>query len=780
MQAAAPTRGSLIGRAEELLHLHALLQSHRIVTISGTGGSGKTTLAAAYARERSDAGISVVSVDLAPIVDASNLLIAVATAVGASDEDPETTLVDAIAARLNPSATLLLLDNAEHLAAVPDFARDVLSSAPRSRILATSRGALGVDEPEEGVLRLGPLPITDAARLFLRRARLDASELASEDRASVDRICAYLDGLPLAVELAGAWTSLLTPRAILRRLADHALRLDGPDGGRLSLERIVESSLALLDTGARTVFPPLAVFPASFDERLLCTVLDVADGLSAIRALTRVGLVTVEADVQGEPSFRLLEPIRDVARRLWSAIESEDREPVERRYAEAVAERAAAAAHSQLAAAFANRDATAVLTGPDARAAYDWAVRAGDASLASWLAGSMSTATTQTGLVREGLRRLQTALALGPLGPERRANALNAVVSLRNLSGELGLVDLATEAASTARASGNLYTLGKTLVTLANQLPPNGRVEVLDEAGRVADAAGHPWLVLSTRMNLAYARLDLGDAEGAITALGRALDVIAEHQLDGARGEALAAMATAQVRAGRDEAAIAAFEEACSSLAGRAPAQSATYAVSGLAILLHRRGDDEGALQRLDEGAVLVGDSEAREAHANVAAMATVLLADRHPLVAARAAGLVDRDIFEATFLPDVDLAVRRISERLGRPRFDRERRRGLRAGLPRLLLEVAEVLADDGPPARRRLRSDYEALTSREVQVARLVARGQSDSEIGAALGVTPKTASVHVANVRAKLGTGSRVQTALAIRRMLDVAEADVGPPI
>ncbi|HKA03565.1 MAG TPA: BTAD domain-containing putative transcriptional regulator, partial [Acidimicrobiales bacterium] len=212
---------SLIGRRTELAAVEGLLAARRLVTLVGAGGAGKTRLALEAARMWPATGDGAVwMVELAEVTDADGLIPAIAATLDVPDDTSAPgpwcrRSPRRVTALLRQQPTLLVLDNCEHLVdEVARCSRELLEACPTLRILATSREALGViGEARYEVL---PLPLADAVELFTERARVVAPWLSSDALAqvevhrSLEQICATLDGLPLAVELAAARLSAMT------------------------------------------------------------------------------------------------------------------------------------------------------------------------------------------------------------------------------------------------------------------------------------------------------------------------------------------------------------------------------------------------------------------------------------------------------------------------------------------------------------------------------------------------------------------------------------------
>ncbi|MFE1559750.1 BTAD domain-containing putative transcriptional regulator [Streptomyces sp. NPDC058734] len=349
-----PRLTSFVGREPELAALAADLDRVRLVTLTGPGGSGKTRLAEHAAAARPDSGWIV---ELARLDHPAAVPGAVLSALGLrenslvarektpADDDPTAALVEHCAHR----RLLLVLDNCEHvIGAAAELAERLLTHCPGVRILATSREPLGV--PGEFLRPLEPLPPGPAHRLFADRAAAARPGFGpGDDPDAVAEICARLDGLPLAIELAAARLRLLTPRQIADRLDDRFRLLTG--GARTLLPRqqtlraVVDWSWDLLDTAERTVLARLSVFAGGCDleaAEAVCaddaTRADVADTMAA---LVDKSLVGAEPDPDGM-RYRLLETIHEYAAERLAA-DPDDVRATSRRHAAhylALAERA--------------------------------------------------------------------------------------------------------------------------------------------------------------------------------------------------------------------------------------------------------------------------------------------------------------------------------------------------------------------------------------------------------------------------------------------------------
>ncbi len=334
---------TFVGRQAEIEAVVALSRGNRLVTVTGSGGAGKTRLAQQVAAQLAEQFVDGAWwVDLAPL-DAGSVVRVTAGVV--SVKEPEV-----LADRLVGRSLLLVFDNCEHvLDVVAPLVDEVLRKCPGVRVLATSRGSL--DVPGEVTWRVPPLglPVAsehlpverlaqfDAVRLFLDRARRARPNfvLTSENGAAVAEVCSRLDGLPLAIELAAARAKSLTPAQILVGLENSLRLLTG--GSRLVLARqqTLEASIAwshdLLSESERVLLRRVSVFADGWDleaAEQVCAddgvVLDAMGVLDGLERLIDQSLVRVDDD-GGRARYRVLETVRQFgAARLAVAGESDD------------------------------------------------------------------------------------------------------------------------------------------------------------------------------------------------------------------------------------------------------------------------------------------------------------------------------------------------------------------------------------------------------------------------------------------------------------------------
>jgi predicted ATPase/class 3 adenylate cyclase len=326
---------SFVGRDAEIVAAEERLAESNLVTLTGTGGVGKTRLAleiGAHLVTRHPDGVWLV--ELASLTDSELVDDAVATALHIKQR-PNTQIIDALVEGIAERELLLILDNCEHLVeSVVEMVDQLLRRCPRLHVLATSREALGI--PGESLLPVtsmtlpdvdaGPPDLAaiaecDAVRLFVDRARAvaPAFELTTANGAAVAQICRRLDGIPLAVELAAARVRSLPPAQIAARLDDRFRLLTG--GSRTALPRhrtlraAMDWSFDLLTDPERAVLPRLSVFAGSFAlEAAEAVVSDDAvprdDVLDLLGHLVDRSLLVAE-DGGTEARYRMLETIRD-------------------------------------------------------------------------------------------------------------------------------------------------------------------------------------------------------------------------------------------------------------------------------------------------------------------------------------------------------------------------------------------------------------------------------------------------------------------------------------
>jgi lactoylglutathione lyase len=490
-----------LGRERELAELEQFLNREdvRLLTLLGPGGTGKTRLAlqaAAAAADRFPDG--VFWVPLAPLRDPGLVLESVSQAVGSSN---------GLAEHLADKRLLLLLDNFEHLISAAGELAPLLSSSPNLSLVVTSRELLQL--AAEQSYPVSPLDPHDGVQLFVARAK--AVEPGFEPDKAVPALCARLDNLPLALELAAARVRILSPRQLHERLAE---RLDLLKGGRdadarqQTLRATIEWSHELLDTDEQGLFADLAVFRGG------CT-LEAAEAVARADVDTLQSLVDKSLLRRTGERFWMLETIRTYAREQFAA--SADEAEVRRRHALfliALAE----AAHREMEE---GGDQVVELARLDAerdnlRAAAEFvdASRADEALLR--LAAALSKYWVSRGLYQEADRWLALALERGSTPIEARVRVLRAAAARTAAKGDFALSDtLTAEWLSLAEKMGNENQVLMAMNSLAMNAQERGqletaRVQFVAIKGRALEASDRVMVAFAT-VNLGLGAFRLGD-----------------------------------------------------------------------------------------------------------------------------------------------------------------------------------------------------------------------------------------------------------------------------
>ncbi|SFR71448.1 regulatory protein, luxR family [Agromyces sp. CF514] len=306
---------AFIGREADLGRLAAAVRARHWATVTGPGGVGKTRLALEFARASTVEGAPVV-VELEH-AEPADVVARISRALDL-ESAPGVDALDAVATSLGSRPYLLVLDNVDRVgAAVGEVVARATAHAPGLRVLTTSRTPIG--DPAEAVIALAPLPAdgagSPAVAVFLERLGPGAvaSPPTSDEREQAARICARLDGLPLALELAASVARHLSLAELAERLEHDFATLDraAPGGRHRTLETAFEWSWDLLDADEQHVLRRLAALPRTFDMDLALAVTHPGAGGTVMRLLDRSLIVSTG----GTPRrFRLLEVLRDFVR----------------------------------------------------------------------------------------------------------------------------------------------------------------------------------------------------------------------------------------------------------------------------------------------------------------------------------------------------------------------------------------------------------------------------------------------------------------------------------
>ncbi len=312
-----------VGREVELDELAALAWQHRLVTVTGPGGVGKTQMALRVVTTLGDAAdLAICFVGLAPVADPSSVVTTIASALGLQ-EVPNHPLLETLLTYLKNKTVLLIVDNCEHvIAEARTVVEALLLNCPHVRILATSRESLRV--AGERAYRLPSLSANEAVELFVDRARAVDHRFKLTDKSApiVAEICRRLDGIPLAVELAAARTNVLSVRALAEGLNDRFAMLTG-DGRNAAprqhtMRATIDWSYELLPAREQRVLERLSVFADGCTRAgatAVCKdeVISEDDMLDVLSSLADKSLVVADRG-ESQPRYRLLESFREYAR----------------------------------------------------------------------------------------------------------------------------------------------------------------------------------------------------------------------------------------------------------------------------------------------------------------------------------------------------------------------------------------------------------------------------------------------------------------------------------
>jgi predicted ATPase/class 3 adenylate cyclase len=583
----------LVGREQEVAEVAQRLSESpsRLLTLTGPGGTGKTRLAlqaAADLLEEVEDGAFFIS--LAALTEPKLVASAVAAPLGVI-ETADRQLEEGLKEYLREKKLLLLLDNFEQVLEGASLVRELLSVCPNLKVLATSRTPLRIYGERE--YPVPPLSLPDptrlpsledltqyeAVRLFIERAsdaRPDFS-ITNENASAVAEICARLDGLPLAIELAAARVKVLTPEKMLERLSDRLKLLTGgardlPERQR-TLRATMEWSHALLEEGEKLLFARLSVFAGGRTLKAIEAICDAEDDLpvdilDAVESLVDKGLLREEV-TGGEPRFVMLETVHEYAREKLE--ESGQAEAVRRRHAEfffALAEEA------EPAMLFGGSEQAAWLRRLDTehdnmRAALSWSLEGGDPGLGLGLAGVVWWFWKAQGHYSEGRRWLEEALLKGggAAPTAARAGTLSGLADILRLQGELDRAEAYhKEALALYKALGNqdraafeLRALGWVAVYRGDAAQATTLFEETLAAIRESE---NQKMIPGILAGLAWIAADGGDFERAQQLWGEDLALARQEQDSSSEAVTLFNMGYTELALGNQERASALVEEA--------------------------------------------------------------------------------------------------------------------------------------------------------------------------------------------------------------------------
>jgi predicted ATPase/class 3 adenylate cyclase/DNA-binding CsgD family transcriptional regulator len=795
----------LVGREREVAEVAQRLSASpsRLLTLTGPGGTGKTRLAlqaAADLLEEFEDGAFFIS--LAALTEPKLVASAVAAPLGVI-ETADRPLEEGLKEYLREKKLLLLLDNFEQILEGASLVRELLSVCPNLMVLATSRTPLGIYGEREYPVPPLSLPDTarlpsledltqyEAVRLFIERAsdaRPDFS-ITNENASAVAEICARLDGLPLAIELAAARVKVLTPEKMLERLSDRLKVLTGgardlPERQR-TLRATMEWSHALLEEGEKLLFARLSVFAGGRTLEAIEAICDAEDDLpvdilDAVESLVDKGLLR-EEETGGEPRFYMLETVHEYAReKLEESGEAEELRMLHAQYFLSLAEEAESEVFGPREMEWFDRLEEEL---DNIRVAFSWMVGGANPELGLRLAGALRLFWHERTRYGEWRGLLEEALTkAGVASPVARAKALVALGWLAFGQGDLdrmresaidGLrlseeaefpaslraifltllghtccvegdykraIKLLEEGLALGReaddAEAIAYSLTILVWALGGQENYERAKEFFEEGLALSQERGNTFWYRALWGNFGQNYLDQGDLVRATAHFEE--DAALEREAGGKRGimEALTSLAQLALMRGDLKQAKALFEESLTLSREVGTKIGAVNGLEGLACVAGAEGQDLRAAR-------LFGSAEA------------LMEATGYPLLPQ-----------ESAMLEPYRASVR---SRLGDAGWDE----ALAEGRAMSLEEVAEYALSEEehePPTLVAMAEQHqpppqadqptETLTARELEIALLVGRGLTNRQIATELSISEHTAATHVRRILKKLGLQSRAQ--------------------
>lgn len=785
---------SFVGRRDEIAEIHNLLMRDdvRLVTLTGPGGSGKTRLAIEVARHLpADIAEDVWFVSLAAVRDPDLVLAALSQAIGVrqmSNRPAEETLIRVLRER----RALLVVDNFETVTEAAPRISSLLATCPFLKVMVTSREILRISGEHvyavppfplpapSGPLATIPLQENDAVQLFVQRAQASAStfELADDNATSVVEICRRLEGLPLAIELAAARISMLSPSTLLRLLQRQlSVLTDGPmdaEERHRSMRNAIAWSYDLLPDQEQAAFRRLAVFTGGFTLRAAESIVtDSETMLDTLAALAAKSLLVPIRSADQEPGFTMLAPLREYGMEELKA--SGEESEVRNRHAAwflTIAEESDFAWCMPLGEGLARIRRLDIDQG-NIRAALAWLRQSGDLATCLHMAAQLGTLWTVMGNTDEGQRWLEELLDSSRSGehPLVRAKGLAILSWISNQQGNMA------KALALSEEGLSLYRTHDHAV---------GIIQCLILSGVAAARVEHLRNTAVERDQEAIARMKALDEPAWIVNL-----ITIE----------LVQLATIALLHGEMDEAEVLLDEGWRLQRGKRP--RFLYG-NGLLLwaghLARARSDHVAALEHYRQSLDLARQGfHIKTSLASLAGVAGALAGLGQDLAAARLFGASEAlhemygipfkwetfDIQRALGLPepwaqeDQSFGVAQALHNALEPRPSRigssaldpaARARAWEAGRKLSLEEAIAEALDPAMSDHLALPDERHDMTPRQLEVLRLVAEGKSNRAIAETLSLSERTVEHHVTHILDRLGLESRTgAAAYAVREGL-----------